>query len=93
MFHYTMRFLWIRTRHWRSLTLFAVEGDNNLFRIRPAKEFGTRRGQGPLQALPLIPKLNTTHTEDDFESISEPQSAYDFIRKKRKSGIDPTTAR
>ena len=93
MLDYTIRFLWIRTRHRRSLTLFAVEGNNNLFQIRPAKEFGTRRGQGPLQALPLLSKLNATHTEDELESISEPRNAYDFIRKKGKSGTDPTTAK
>jgi DNA mismatch repair protein MSH5 len=68
-----------------------VEGDNNLFQIRPAKEFSTRRGQERLQTLPILAKLNLTAAED--ESISEPRSVYDFIRKKSKTGTDPTTAR
>lgn len=76
-----------------SLTLFLVEGNSNLFQIRPAKEFSTKRGQERLQALPLLAKLSLTPAEDDLESISESRSAYDFIRKRGKVGADPTTAR
>ena len=76
-----------------SLTLLSVEGNNNLFQIRPAKEFSIRRGRERLQALPLLAKLHSTPTEDDLESRSEPRSAYDFIKKKGKAGADPTTAR
>ena len=73
--------------------LFLVEGSNNLFQIRPAKEFSIRRGRERLQALPLLARLNVTPTGDDLESISEPRSVYDFIRKKGRVGADPTTAR
>ena len=75
------------------LTLFSVEGNDNFFQIRPAKEFSTRRGQDRLQALPLLAKLNSTPAEDDLGSVSEPRSVYDFIRKRGKVGADPNTAR
>ena len=93
MFGYTVCLLWISIQSRCPLTRFSVEGNNNLFQIRPAKEFSIRRGQERLQALPLLAKLNSTPTNDDLESRSEPRSAYDFIRKKGKAGADPTTRR
>ena len=75
-FGYTVYLLWLRSQSRCSLTPFSVEGNNNLFEIRPANEFSIRRGRRRLQALPLLAKLNSTPVDDDGGALhfGDPQT-------------------
>lgn len=53
------------------------------------------KGRDRLLSLRLLSQLsvlrNEQDTASDLGSISEPRNAYDFMRRRRETGNDPTT--
>ncbi|KAI0755181.1 DNA mismatch repair protein MutS [Daedaleopsis nitida] len=71
-----------------------VDGSGGTFQVRPHKDFIPVKGQDRLFSLRLLSELPTTHIDydgaSDLGSGSEPRNAYDFMRRRREMGGDPT---
>ncbi|KAM5533149.1 hypothetical protein V8D89_013197 [Ganoderma adspersum] len=71
-----------------------VDGSGGTFQIRPHKEFIPLKGRDRLLSLRLLSQLpvgpNEQDTVSELGSVSEPRNAYDFMRRRRETGNDPT---
>ncbi|KAI1793251.1 muts domain V-domain-containing protein [Ganoderma leucocontextum] len=71
-----------------------VDGSGGTFQVRPHKEFIPLKGRDRLLSLRLLSQLpvcpNEQDTASEMGSASEPRNAYDFMRRRRETGNDPT---
>ncbi|PIL22345.1 hypothetical protein GSI_15033 [Ganoderma sinense ZZ0214-1] len=71
-----------------------VDGSGGTFQVRPHKEFIPLKGRDRLLSLRLLSQLparsNEQDTASELGSVSEPRNAYDFMRRRRETGNDPT---
>ena len=76
------------------LVVIAAEGAGGTFQVRPHKDFIPAKGRDRLLSLRLLSELPNAGTDpgaaSDTESMSEPRNAYDFMRRRREYGEDPT---
>lgn len=83
--------VWIRAH---TLNFLSVDGSGGTFQIRPHKEFIPLKGRDRLLSLRLLSQLPVSQNEQDtvseLGSVSEPRNAYDFMRRRRETGNDPT---
>lgn len=75
-----------------------VETAGGLFQIRPHKDFAPSKGKDRLLSLRLLSEIPLEDVEDSVSSLSAttnsgPTNAYDFMRRRRDIGIDPTLKR
>ena len=75
-------------------TFRSAESSGGAFQIRPHKDFLPVKGRDRLLSLKLLSELpNDTINNgpmSETESLSEPRNAYDFMRRRREFGGDPT---
>lgn len=75
-----------------------VEAKGGIFQIRPHKDFVPTKGRDRLLSLRLLSDLPLSKEADlcnsyDITSGSEPRNAYDFMKRRRDAGSDPTMKR
>ncbi|KAI0770485.1 DNA mismatch repair protein MutS [Fomes fomentarius] len=71
-----------------------VDGSGGTFQVRPHKDFIPSRGRDRLLSLRFLSELPIGQSDQDSvseaASVSEPRNAYDFMRRRREIGGDPT---
>lgn len=73
----------------------AVDASGATFQIRPHKDFTPSKGRNHLLSLGFLSSLDELDDleESDLGSSSEPQSAYEFMKKRKDKYGDPTMRR
>ncbi|KZT11913.1 uncharacterized protein LAESUDRAFT_670086 [Laetiporus sulphureus 93-53] len=74
-----------------------MEATGGTFQIRPHKDFSPGKGRDRLLSLRLLSELSAEVLNDrsnsGSESSADPRNAYDFMRRRRETGGDPTMQR
>lgn len=75
------------------LSSTAVDGSGGTFQVRPHKSFIPGKGRERLLSLRFLselPAMGESDTMSEISSASEPRNAYDFMRRRKEVGADPT---
>ncbi|RDX49897.1 hypothetical protein OH76DRAFT_495372 [Lentinus brumalis] len=70
-----------------------MDGSGGMFQVRPHKGFIAGKGRERLLSLRLLselPAMGEADTASEISSLSESRNAYDFMRRRREVGGDPT---
>ncbi|OJT13826.1 MutS protein -like protein [Trametes pubescens] len=72
-----------------------MDGSGGTFQVRPQKDFLPLKGRDRLLSLRLLSELPVMQGSEsdqlsELGSTSEPRNAYDFMRRRREIGGDPT---
>ena len=74
--------------------VYVVEETGGTFQIRPHKDFTPVKGRDRLLSLGILSELPRDSIDElpnsDPDADSEPRSVYDFMRRRKEVGIDPT---
>lgn len=73
-----------------------MESCGGVFQLRPHKDFVAAKGRDRLLSLRLLSELpcdDVDASASEISSASEPKNAYEFMKKRRELGTDPSLKR